>query len=114
METWITDYQVATEPWELHQREPLRHSMWFSPWDVHTARSEYHTDQYKKNGELKKNAVKSSRIVCFCRNKQSAELIVMEHNLNIKGNMSLASLMDVTRVAVNEYLDARAAVKGGE
>ena len=54
MKDWITDYQVATEPWEydIADRKEWNHL-------VCTTRSEYPTSVLKKNGEPRKSAKKS-------------------------------------------------------
>ena len=100
MKDWITDYQVATEPWEydIADRKEWNHL-------VCTTRSEYPTSVLKKNGEPRKSAKKSSRIICLCTTKENAELIVLEHNLNIKGTLGLKALVDVTQKAISQYIE---------
>lgn len=100
MSKWISDYQVATEPWEY---DVVDRKMWNHL--ACTTRYEYTPDMLKQNGEPKKNAKKSSRVVCLCNTKEDAELIVLEHNLNIKGTLGLKALVGVTQKAISQYIE---------
>ena len=53
--------------------------------NVATVEQFYAPYDYKKNGELSKNAKAYSVLICRCANEQIAKMITDEHNSSLKG-----------------------------